>query len=482
LSDSLEILPVPLANPFKSLFRRKTKPKAAKAAKTSPRESARAALSDPNISDLFQRPQRRSSASQASSLPRFQSTAGDFLEGGRADRFAQVRLKVRDAFTPSQPISDRRFFAGRQGVLTQMIRSLEDQRRHLVIYGDRGIGKTSLLHVLAEAAREARYIVVYWSCGAASSFDETFRSAAGEIPLLFHSGFSPTASEAETGASLADLLPPGPISPRVFGELCAKITGTRALIILDEFDRCQSGEFRREIAELIKILSDRSVRVELIIAGVAADLAELVEHIPSIRRNIQTFRIPLMTDDEIRNLVETGTRTSGLLFQPDAQHFVVSTACGSPYLASLICHHASLSAVDARRAEVLAEDVGQGITVAVDELRHRLPRTLQNQVNRLVAKGAGRALAVLAAASLSASGDFDDRAIEQVASSTSEATLCKRLCQEIAADDGIVRAHEYDGQRRYSFVEEGLPAYLWLLNASEARPSDKEEGRRSSVG
>jgi Cdc6-like AAA superfamily ATPase len=471
---------VALPNPFKNLFRRKTKAKAGKAGR--PAAPVRATLSDPTISELFQQSSRKPSASHASNLPRFQSTAGDLLEGGRSDKFAQVRLKVRDAFTPSQPVSDRRFFAGRKDVLTHMIRAVEDQRRHLVIYGERGIGKTSLLHVLADAAREAKYIVVYWSCGAASTFDETFRSAAGEIPLLFHSGFSPTASEAEMGASLANLLPPGPISPRIFGELCAKITGTRALIILDEFDRCQSGEFRREIAELIKILSDRSVRVELIIAGVAADLAELVEHIPSIRRNIQTFRIPLMTEDEIRNLVETGTRTSGLMFEPNAQQLVISTACGSPYLASLICHHASLAALDGRRAEVLTEDVGQGIAVAVDELRHRLPRTLRSQVDRLVAKGAGRALAVLAAASLSASGDFDDRAIEQVASSTSEATLCKRLCQEIAADHGIIKAHEYDGQRRYSFVEEGLPPYLWLLDAGELHGTDEEKGRRTSVG
>ena len=152
--------------------------------------------------------------------------------------------------------------------------------------GERGIGKTSLLHMLTQAAQEARYIVVYSSCGANSTFDETFRAAAADIPLLFHSGFAPTTAEAETGSTLADLLPPGPLSPRKFGDLCAKLTGTRVLIILDEFDRCESGAFRRDVAELIKNLSDRLGRVQLVLAGVAADLTELVEHIPSIRRNI----------------------------------------------------------------------------------------------------------------------------------------------------------------------------------------------------
>jgi Cdc6-like AAA superfamily ATPase len=471
---------VALANPLKGMFKRKNK------AKTKGRRAAAAAFAapeqQPNISELFQQTARKPAASPASGLPRFHSTASDHHEGGRSDRFAQVRLKVRNAFTPSQPVSDPRFFAGRQAVLGQMIRALEDQRQHLVLYGDRGIGKTSLLHILAEAAREARYIVIYWSCGAASNFDETFRAAAAEVPLLFHSGFSPTTAAAEAGGTLAELLPRERVSPRIFGELCAKITGTRVLIILDEFDRCESGEFRREIAELIKILSDRSVRVELIIAGVAADLAELVEHIPSIRRNIQTFRIPLMTTDEVRDLVETGTRSSGLIFRPEAQDFVVATACGSPYLASLICHHASLAAVDARRSEVLSEDVAGGIFIAVTELRHRIPRRVQSQIERLTAKGGGRALAVLSAASLASSGEFDDNSIEEVAESTAEATLCKRLCHEIAGEGGLIQAHELDGRRRYSFIEEGLPPYLWLMNAAEPPPAGEATDRRASVG
>ena len=188
-------------------------------------------------------------ANQRDSLPRFHSMASDQFSGRTADRFSAIRAKLRQAFTPSQPVNDRRMFAGRDEVLTTMIRAIEDQRLHAVLYGERGIGKTSMLHMLTQAAREARYIVVYSSCGANSTFDETFRAAAADIPLLFHSGFAPTTSEAEKGATLADLAPEGPLSPRKFGDLCSKLTGTRVLIILDEFDRCESGAFRRDVRE-----------------------------------------------------------------------------------------------------------------------------------------------------------------------------------------------------------------------------------------
>src|SRR5215469_11159588 len=174
------------------------------------------------LANMFQEP---APSEPLKELPRFRTNASD-QPHRRDDRFASVRMKLRAAYTPSQPVLDPRMFAGRLGVLRTAIRAIEDQRLHLVIYGERGIGKTSLLHMLTSAARAARYIVVYLSCGAASNFDETFRAVARDIPLLFHGDYGPTAAEAESGNSLAGLLPSGPLLPRQFGDLCAKLTGT----------------------------------------------------------------------------------------------------------------------------------------------------------------------------------------------------------------------------------------------------------------
>src|SRR4249919_1121551 len=69
------------------------------------------------------------------SLPRFQTTASDQLSNRSGDRFAAIRSKLRHAFTPSQPVADRRMFAGREGVLRTIIGSIEDQRLHVVLYG-----------------------------------------------------------------------------------------------------------------------------------------------------------------------------------------------------------------------------------------------------------------------------------------------------------------------------------------------------------
>ncbi|WP_293908071.1 AAA family ATPase [Phenylobacterium sp.] len=411
-------------------------------------------------------------------LPRFNTTASDQMSGRGGDRFSAVRAKLRHAFTPSQPIADRRLFAGRDDVLKTIIRSIEDQRLHVVLYGERGIGKTSLVHILSQAAVEARYIVVYTSCGANSNFDETFRAAAADIPLLFHSGFSPTAAETEKGSSLADLLPPEPLSPRKFGDLCAKLTGTRVLIILDEFDRAESGSFRRDVAELIKNLSDRLGRVQLVLAGVAADLTELVEHIPSIRRNIFSLRVPKMTEAEVLQIVANGEREADIKFDADASASVVTVARGSPYLANLLCHHAGHVALDEGRATVIPADVAEAVGQAVREFEARVPTPIQAQVRRLFEKGQAESMALAARAALSIDGPIS--AADMVAAGEVTARKAEEIVETLTAEGILKRSQDGDGERRFTFVEEGLPTLIWMTWAQRNFQPDPRQARAAT--
>jgi AAA+ ATPase superfamily predicted ATPase len=121
--------------------------------------------------------------------------------------------------------------AGRRDELRQLIAAVEQQRAHVVIYGERGIGKTSLLHVFAETARAARYVVLYGSCGVEARFADMFRAFAERLPLLYNAHVSPTADEAEHAQSFATLLPPNP-GPREFAYVLADVVGTRVVLML----------------------------------------------------------------------------------------------------------------------------------------------------------------------------------------------------------------------------------------------------------
>lgn len=441
------------------------------------REKETAPKSRVALPELFHNAPQQSGSSQ---LPGFSVSAAD-LPNRRNDRFSAMRMKVRNAFTPSQPVFDRRLFAGRTDMLKSAIRSIEDQRLHLVIYGERGIGKTSLLHMLAAAAREARYIVVYSSCGGDSTFDETFRAAAADIPILFHSDFAPTTYEAERGTTLASLLPDRELLPRQFGDMCTKLTGTRVLIFLDEFDRVVNPKFRRDLAELIKILSDRSVRVQLVIAGVAADLAELVEHVPSVRRNILAIPVPLMTPEEVNDLVGLGERASGIVVTPAARERIVTISAGSPYTASLLSHHAALDAMDDERSEVLTSDVAAALEQALAELQGRISKHTMAQVHRLIQDSSSELLGLIASASLVGDGEFDLHLLESKAGGGSKATRCKTIVSELTSRQILLHERDDGFGRRFAFIEDAVPLYLWFLSQRDAFESEGGKAQRASA-
>lgn len=401
------------------------------------------------------------------SLPHFRLTASDQLDPNLSDRFGSLRMKFRNAFTPSQPVSDPRLFAGRTTLMATVIRSLEEQRLHVIVYGERGIGKTSMLHVLAQAAKEARYLVVYVSCSVGSGFDETFRTVAAEIPVMYHANYGPTSAEAEKGVTFADLLPPTPISVRYASDMLSRLTGTRVLVVMDEFDRADSAQFRQHMAELMKNLSDRSMRVQLVLAGVAANLTELVEHIPSIRRNVAALQVPKMTALEVRTLVENGEAMSGLRFDPEAVTFIISIAHGLPYLASLLSHHAGLAALDAGRTNVTVEDVSTGMTETVEELRGRISRRALKQINEALKVSSLQSLGALAGSARLSGARFDSADVAALYPGSDSVSRLTGLASDLVKRGLLLTAGEDEVGAFYRFMEEAVPSYVWVLAMQE---------------
>lgn len=388
-------------------------------------------------------------------LPSFRGTAND---SNRRSAIAHggddpARLKLQHAFTPSQPVNDVRMFAGRRDVLLSLIRAIEEAHLHVVIFGDRGIGKTSLVHAFSQLAREARYIVRYLSCSETSEFSPVFRAIAGDIPLLYHSDFDPTSEAAERGATLDEMLGDGIITVPDVSEAFAKLSGTRVLVILDEFDRATSADFKRSIAELIKSLSDQSIRVQIVIAGVAANLTELVEHIPSIRRNVLGLPMTGMTHEEIVELIGFGEAVSGLAFDEGAVEAIIEAAQGSPYVAGLLAQQAASATLDRKVGTVSTVDVASAIGRTLVDVKVRIPPRGQQALSRVEALGLMDEAALVARDAMRNFGVI----LQDVGTEPKFPAAVVRI-----AELGImqpIRVGDLDG---YQFVDDSIPLYLWL--------------------
>jgi hypothetical protein len=58
--------------------------------------------------------------------------------------------KLSRIFTPSAPVNRRELFRGRFEQVLQITSAISQPRRHVVLYGERGVGKTSLANLLAD--------------------------------------------------------------------------------------------------------------------------------------------------------------------------------------------------------------------------------------------------------------------------------------------------------------------------------------------
>ncbi len=60
----------------------------------------------------------------------------------------RLNAEIAKVFTPSAPVDDAALFAGRTTQLLKVVNAISQRGQHVVIFGERGVGKTSLSNIL----------------------------------------------------------------------------------------------------------------------------------------------------------------------------------------------------------------------------------------------------------------------------------------------------------------------------------------------
>ncbi len=274
---------------------------------------------------------RAVAASEEEMVFRFQ--ASDNMLG---DVGSEKLLRAIKSFAPSQPTQNIAQFAGRADILTQVITAIEEHRNHLVLFGGRGTGKTSLALAMSSVARRAGYHCSYISCTRESTIDSIFRSALSELPIRYDHQFDPRNEEVDPNLSFESLAPQVEMTPQVLADLLARIRSTRLLIVIDEFDRNENQTLTRGLTEIMKVLSDRAIPVQIVIVGVGDVVDNLVGEHSSIARVLYVVRLTSMSDQQIRDTLALASRYAEVEMLPDVTEAIVSISYGRPYIARLV--------------------------------------------------------------------------------------------------------------------------------------------------
>lgn len=411
-----------------------------------------------------------------SALPRFSMTVnGGFRSPGASPAMLkgltpELNGLLREAFTPTRPKQQLNgLFIGRSDTLRRIISAIEEERAHVILFGDRGRGKTSVANAIEKIAGQAGYLSLKLTCSAELSFEDIFRHFLKKIPSTYYrSGLDGPYSVRRSFASFNELLPAGGFSVTELNEVLAGIHATHVLLILDEYDRVTDEDFRNKLAELFKNLTDSSIPMTLLVVGVAENLDQLLGKHPSIQRSLVPVHLPLMTDEEVRRLLGAGAENAGISFTDAAVERIVGFVRGLPYYAQLLGLHAARSAVSRSSMLVETEDLAYAISRCLQEAERGI---VDSYARALAAERRSDLEDILLASALcpaDAYGIFDPEELTGLDGGPAPdgtAELLKRLTRP---DHGAILAEVVEpGRSRYRFQNQMMRQYVLMRQAEE---------------
>lgn len=303
-------------------------------------------------------------------------------------------MNPASAFTPAKVIEDPDRFAGRQRELDEVAAGLAIPGGHMMIYGNRGIGKSSLAHQMMLMAQghasvierlthkpfeDFDFVPVYIQC------DDSIGSIEELIARLLTTSegladwlpFKVTRINSEGSSSLSLKITEiggsaaaksnveevrESVSPDVYAifQNCLKslldsrIAQSGILIVVDEFDRVKD---KSGLASLMKSLN---YKVKFALVGVSTNVTELIGDHESVARQLTggCVRVEPMTNEEIYDLFDRAEASllGEVKFPVETRDYISSLAKGHPFLVQMLGLNSTIAALRSGSSNVTRMD------------------------------------------------------------------------------------------------------------------------------
>jgi Cdc6-like AAA superfamily ATPase len=285
-----------------------------------------------------------------------------------ADRARRLRRwSFMRAFSPSAPITEQDLFARRGTRFDDVMEIITLRGQHGVIYGERGVGKTSFASMMAELYSGV-ITTGRTNCASGEDFATVIRHCFDSIVTTREEpgmGFKPPSKEvvASAGALLHNKEP----TPDDVRQALTLLSGSGLPVVLfiDEFDRIEDRIVRRKFADTIKTLSDYAVDATVILVGVGDTIGELIAEHESISRAIVQVHMPRMEPKELAEIVDKGMAKGEMEIEARIKEAIVRLSRGLPHYTHLLSLHAGLAAIDAGRNRITQADLSVAIKAGV---------------------------------------------------------------------------------------------------------------------
>ncbi len=290
----------------------------------------------------------------------------------------ELLFRCGKVFSPATPISTQNLFAGRNEQIRQAGQAVHTRGQHAVIFGERGVGKTSLANILKVLLASEKTLVIKINCHQDDAFQKIWQNALSEVSIVEHmaAGFNPqpTTRSSSPAETVDDKTGPDDIRRLLQG--LGRSTDT--VFIFDEFDRLHGSQVQRLFADTIKNLSDNAINSTFVIVGVANDVSGLIKEHASIDRSLVQIQMPRMQPGELKEIINKAMHELGMTIEDDALELIVMLSQGLPHYTHLVGQESAVTTINSLRKEITLQDVKGGVNVALRNTQHSILDAYQN--------------------------------------------------------------------------------------------------------
>jgi Cdc6-like AAA superfamily ATPase len=281
---------------------------------------------------------------------------------------------IGDIYTPSYPIEIKELFSGRTEQMRSVFDFIRQKGKHIIVYGDRGVGKTSFSNVI-KVICESDQQVAKVSCSTDDTFETLFHNVLSKLTYDYEEaqqkiGFGSEIEKTNKSLIFSNLYNSEQLNIQVLTSVFDLIN---PIVILDEFDRLNSEKFNKALfTDLIKNLADNLPNTTLIIVGVSEDVSSLIAQHLSIERNLSQIYMPSMSPDEITAIITKGEEPLELTFDENVKNRVINLSSGYPHFTHSLCYYSTTAAVWDNSSKISDQHLNIAIKQTIDNAHESL--------------------------------------------------------------------------------------------------------------
>ena len=403
-----------------------------------------------------------------------------------------IRTGVRNIYTPYKPITSIDRFAGRAKEVIRLLEYMNSPGQHVLLYGNRGVGKTSLANILVILLeKRGDKILIKKKCDSTDTFasivaqplthvdvdvnlntTETHKTFSGGVEGGITIGIPLIKRQTNKGKTTVDTFNGIGEKANSPAWVAEKLKDTNALFIIDELDALVANSDRRKIAELIKHLSDSDSPFKIMIVGIAETAEILTGGHPSVSRCLKETKLSRMSEEELSEIVLTGSEKLGLDFEEQVIRDIEKNSDGFPFMTHLLALKCAENAIIQDRNRITLEDLMHAFKAAALDVEGTLNNYYSTAV-RSYRKEEMYRLIVLAAAYCAASGpeftsqDLRDKIKELSGKDVSQQNLNNHFKKLMS--DGKDKIFQRLSVGVYRFSDPRMPSFVRI---SEEKQGD----------